>query len=632
MPDQRRPSLQPLQRQGLVLVVSVLVGATGWMLPGALQQWELALTGLALEWRGIRTPKAPVAIVAIDDFSLMQAANGDLSQDTRLRQLQQWPWPRAVHAMVLERLVAAGVRAVAFDLLFDTPSSHSPADDAAMAAALQRHRGRTVLGATVLESKGKDATASLTLPLNLFSQAAGGRAIGLLDAAEEADGSIRGRPGDHDNQLRGELGEAVPPSLGESLLQISGQRDRAAEPFLPGSWQAQLDLYGPPRTIPTIPIWNVLETGAYRQLVASGTLRNKLVFVGTTADQLQDLHRTPFSGGEGMPGVELHATELANRLEGRALWQWRLGREWGAALGLIALTMGLLAQRWEKPLQRLMAVGGFGLGLGLLGVVGVGTIGLAPNLFGSAAVVSLMAVVTSGEATVRLQWQRRRLRQALGRYLSPAVAAEIANQPAEADGLLGGRSTNVVVLMTDIRGFTARTRAMGEQGRARELVDQLNAYFTEVVDALHGEGATVDKFIGDATLAVFGAPLHRGDQEEAAAALRAALEIRNRMVLLNTRWLAEGREPWKQVIVLHFGPVISGNVGSSSRMDYTVIGDGVNTASRLESVAKQCNKELVMSGTFAVLLKQVDQLEDLGEFELRGHGVESVYTLRGMTQ
>lgn len=628
MPHLRRPTLQPLQRQGLVLVVSVLVGATGWMLPGALQKWELALTGLALEWRGIRTPKAPVAIVAIDDFSLQQAANGDLSQDTRLRQMQQWPWPRAVHAMVLDRLVAAGARAVAFDLLFDSPSSRNPADDAAMAAALQRHRGRTVLAAIVLESKGNVAGLSLTPPLNLFSQAVGGHAIGLLNGPLEADGSIRRRPGDYATQLRGELGEAVPPSLGQSLLQISGQRDRAAKPVLPGSWQAQLDPYGPPRTIPTIPIWNVLETGAYRQLVASGTLRNKLVFVGPTAALFQDLHRTPFSGGEGMPGVELHATELANRLEGRALWQWRPGRAWGAALGLIALTVGLVAQHWERPLQRLLAIGGLGLGLGLLGVVGVSTFGLAPNLFGSAAIVTLMAVVTSGEATVSLEWQRRRLRQALGRYLSPAVAAEIANQPAEADGLLGGRSTNVVVLMTDIRGFTARTRAMSEQGRARELVDQLNAYFTEVVDALHGEGATVDKFIGDATLAVFGAPLHRGNQEEAAAALRAALEIRNRMELLNSRWQAEGREPWQQVIVLHFGPVISGNVGSSSRMDYTVIGDGVNTASRLESVAKQCNKELVMSGRFIALLKQVDQLEALGEFELRGHGAEPVYTLR----
>jgi len=621
-----------IQRRWLVIAVSGAVGGLGWAMPDALKQWELTITGVAQEWRGVRQPRAPVSIVAIDDFSLQQAANADLSADPLLRQVQQWPWPRAVQAVVLERLHAAGARAVGFDLLFDTPSSRGSADDAAMARTLERHRGRTVLAAMVLESKGDVAGLALTPPLTLLSQAAGSNAVGLLNGPLEADGSIRRRPGDYATHLRNQLGNAVPPSLGQSLLQVAGERDRSGPPPLPGTWLALLDLYGPPRTISTIPIWEVLETGSYRNLLASGKLRDRLVLVGPTAALFQDLHRTPFSGGEGTPGVELHATELANRIEGRALWLWQPGRWWGLVLGVIALGAALLAERWERPLQRLAAVGGIGMGLALLGLLGVRVIGLAPNLFGSAAVVVLMAVVSTGEATVRLQWQRRRLRQALGRYLSPAVAAEIASQPAEADGLLGGRSTKVVVLMTDIRGFTARTRRMSDAGRARELVDQLNAYFTEVVEALHGEEATVDKFIGDATLAVFGAPRHRGDRTEAAAALRAALEIQRRLIALNQRWQTAGHEPWQQVIVLHYGPVISGNVGSSSRMDYTVIGDGVNTASRLESVAKQCNRELVMSGAFASLLEPTDQLEHLGEFELRGHGEESVFGWRQMTE
>jgi len=144
---------------------------------------------------------------------------------------------------------------------------------------------------------------------------------------------------------------------------------------------------------------------------------------------------------------------------------------------------------------------------------------------------------------------------------------------------------------------------------------------------VHSEGGTVDKFIGDATLAVFGVPYSRGDHQEASSALRAAVEIHRRLERLNQRWSQEGKEPWEQVVILNFGTVISGNIGSSHRMDYTVIGEAVNATSRLEYVAKQCGRNLILSHAFVEQLHDRDRLEHLGDFELRGHGLESVYGL-----
>ncbi len=618
-----------LWRRGALLSGTALICLVGGLLPEPLQQWEISLTGIAQELRGQRRVRSPVTIVAIDDYSLQQVANADLTGDRLLERIDEWPWPREVHALVLDRLFKAGARAVALDLVFDTHSDLGPSDDAALAAALRRHGNRMVLGAHVMESRGSIAQLALSLPIGTLINTGGSRpALGLLNGRTEADGSIRRRPGDYAGDLQRLLGRAVPAGISTSLLRSGGAMDRSHPPLPIGRWLPLLDPYGPPRTVPTLSIWQLLEAASYRQLLQSGRLRDQLVLVGPTALVLQDLHQTPFAGGEGTSGVELHATELANRLEGRTLWQWSPGRWWWVGgLGLLVLGSGLLLERWERPLQRLAAITALALALVLVGLIGVGIFGVAPNLFSAAAAVLLIGVISSGEATVRLQWQRRRLRQTLGRYLSPGVAAEIANQPAEADGLLGGRNMDVVILLSDIRGFTTRTRQMTQAGQVRELVQQLNIYFGEIVEAVHTEGGTVDKFIGDATLAVFGVPYSRGNHLEARAALRAALEIHRRLAVLNQRWQAEGKEPWEQVVILNFGTVISGNVGSSQRMDYTVIGDAVNATSRLEYVAKECGRDLIMSHSFAQQLEDSQRLEPLGEFELRGHGREAVYAL-----
>jgi adenylate cyclase len=607
---------------------ALIVGMGSLLLAPQQRALELSLATFAQELRGRRNPPGNISIVAIDDFSLQQAANADLSSDPALQTLRDWPWPRAIYGLLLDRLYDAGASSVAVDLLFDAPSSHGSRDDRRLAGVLGRYRPRTLLGAQVLESRGDVAGLSLSLPVVPLQAAAGASTAGLLNGPLDADGVIRKRPGDYADQLRSDLGPSVPPSLGQVLLRAGGHLDlsRMVPPL--GRWLPLLDFYGPPRTISTVSIWAILESGSFRHLKDSGRFRDQMVLIGPTASVLQDLHRTAFSRAEGMPGVEVHATELANRMEGRTLWFWQPPDWWSLLLAFCAFMAALLAQRWDKPLIRLSVLAGLAVSFAVLSLLLIGVAGLALPLFTVAGTILLMGVVTSSDATLRLQWQRRRLRLALGRYLSPAVAAEISDQPAKADGILGGRSARVVILMTDIRGFTARTLKMTEENRVADLVNQLNQYFGEVVDSIDREGGIVDKFIGDATLAVFGAPVSRGDGIEAASALRAALRIRQRLCDLNSRWVGEGKEPWQQVIVLNFGTVISGNIGSSQRMDYTVIGDAVNTTSRLEAVAKQCNRDLVMSGSFVGLIDpSAVRCEHLGDFELRGHGIESAYGL-----
>ena len=141
----------------------------------------------------------------------------------------------------------------------------------------------------------------------------------------------------------------------------------------------------------------------------------------------------------------------------------------------------------------------------------------------------------------------------------------------------------------------------------------------------------VDKFIGDATLAVFGAPIQRSGAMNAQAGIKTAIAIQERLEGLNQAWISEGQEPWAQVIVLSYGWVVSGNIGSNSRMDYTVIGDAVNAASRLEQIAKQCKRTIVMSEAVAELIDDQWPLDDLGEFPIRGQKPQRVFALQTAT-
>ena len=614
--------LRWIRRHGAVLALSGAIAVSGGLSGPWLNRLELRFAGWVQETRGVRPVPEGLVIVAIDDFSLQQAANADLSSDPLLQHLTQWPWPRRVHATVLDRLIDAGASTVGFDLLFEAPSSHGTEDDAVFAEALQRHRDQVVLGVQVLSSRGPVAGMSLLDLATTLQPSTAELRRGLLNGTPDSDGVIRRRPGHASRPMRQELGSSVPDGLAMALLKQHG-----LDADLSIRSRDLLDPYGPPGTIPTLSIWELLEADAYASVKRSGLLKNAVVLVGPTAAVFQDLHPAVFSGSQGMPGVELHATELANRLDDRSLRWIPAPPGWNLAMAALVLVAGLGAARYERPLPRL---GSLLAASALLIASEAGLIVwggmLLPGL-GLAGTLAITGIVSSADATVRLQWQRRRLRRTLGRYLSPAVAAEISDQPEEADGLLGGRLMDVVILMSDIRGFSAFTQAMTEQGDVKKLVTRLNQYFSEVVDAVHSEEGTVDKFIGDAVLAVFGAPLQKTRDTNVLAAARTAVALQQRLAKLNRVWATEGQKPWDQVVVLSYGWVVSGNIGCASRMEYTVIGDAVNTASRLERIAKQCNQSIVMSAAVAEQLPSDWPLQDLGTFAIRGQGQQQVFAL-----
>ena len=179
-----RPSLrQWLHRNSTVLILSGVVAVSGGLSSAWLSSVELRFAGMVQETRGLRPVPDRLMIVAIDDFSLQQAANVDLSDDPLLQSLSQWPWPRQIHATVLDRLIEAGATVVGFDLLFESPSSHGETDDAAFAEALQRHREQVVLGVQVLSTRGPVAGMSLLDVTPGLQPADGTLHRGLLNGA-----------------------------------------------------------------------------------------------------------------------------------------------------------------------------------------------------------------------------------------------------------------------------------------------------------------------------------------------------------------------------------------------------------------------------------------------------------------
>lgn len=638
-----------------LLGLAVLIGLTllKYSDPLPLERLRLAVFDRYLAAKPRLIDERPVVIIDIDE--------------TSLQAIGQWPWSRAVMARLLDRLTEAGVVTTGFDIVFAEPDRLSPArwaeavpdlseamraelravpdHDALFAAAIGR--GRVVLGRSGLSQrqpgKGEDPPVPLAMiggdstPLlpaypdmlrnlaTLERQAAG---VGLFSVLPEADGIIRRVP------LVFAIDGTPRPALAVEVLRVATggdalaiKRDAAGVSglviggnWLPterdGRFWVHYTRHDPARFVSAL---DVLEGR-----VPAERLQNRIALVGASAVGLQDLRPTPLE--PAMPGVEIHAQVLETILAGAPLVRpnFALGAEVlaGALLALLVLLL--------VPVLGPLPVLGLGLALASL------TLWLGWYLFAThRLLIDPVYPLLAGSAVYLTQvfanyWREERqkgeIRAAFQHYLAPSLVERLVRQP---DLLrLGGETRVLTVLFSDVRGFTSVAESY--QADPEGLGQLMNRLLTPLSEAIIAEGGTIDKYMGDAIMAFWNAPLDMPDH--AYRALRAAREMRRRHALLEAERRAEAERDGKPYLPLDIGiginsgPAVVGNMGSTSRFDYTALGDAVNLASRLEGLTAHYGQPILLGAGTADLLPPDTPLLKVAEVAVKGkHEVTAVF-------
>ncbi|WP_010464370.1 CHASE2 domain-containing protein [Acidovorax radicis] len=532
-------------------------------------------------WTAPQRTALPVVILAIDEPTFQELQH-------------TWPFPRSVHAALLQRLHDEGAAAIGLDIVFADPSTE--AEDASLAQAIAE-TGPVVLAATREKIDSSNAALWLdVMPLQRF-----------LDAG--ADAGDAGVEPDDDFVVR-----RVPVARESFALRLA-QRAAEARGKMPVlrhfDW---IGYRGPRGTFDTRSYYQALEPG----LLPAGFFKNKIVLVGRsarTATELSrsqaDLFNSPFgtAGGERLfPGVELQATLVDNYLTGGGLRSVSDG--W--TLALVVLLVPLLL--WGN--RRLHPAGAAALAAALVAAIAGASWWLfgrfqlwwPPLLPAAAAVAVYGAAALAGYAFVRRR--ARQTRAMFAQYVPPAVVSRLIAQPDLMR--LGGEAREVTLMFTDLANFTT----LSEQLSAEQTVEVLTAYFNAMTPIVHATGGTVDKFIGDAVMAFWGAPLD--DPQHAEHAVAAAVAMQQAMAVLVADLRARGLPPIHMRIGLHTGRVVVGNVGSAQRFSYTAIGDAVNLAARLEGANKAFGTGILLSAATAAQLPPTVLLRALDDVIVKG--------------
>ena len=491
-----------------------------------------------------RQPSEQIVLVTIDNDSIQE--------------LGVWPFPRSLHAELIETIAADEPKVIGYDVTFSEVSSLG--EDQRLAEAL-RLAGPVVLASeAVLEIRPELAPLSVSTlePLAVFQ--VGEVKFGPTTLIPDADGVIRRAP-----LVYSTTGKDTEKSFAQLLAEVvAPELTLGEQPIL------RVPYVGGPGTFTGVSMAEVLKGE-----LPENFFKDKIVLVGATAADLHDEYLTPMGGGQATAGVEIQANIIQSLLEGRELRVLDSGQ---IRLILILLAGISLCVCLSFRL-RISAVVLASLAVAyLLGAVALSGVDILLPVLYPLALISMLFGIDVLYRYRDEHTRRRFIQTAFGRYVSPAVVAKLAS--GEAPLALGGTKQELTILFSDIRGFTT----LSEQLPPEELVTFLNEYLSGMTDlVLHHEG-TVDKYIGDAVMAFWGAPLPQTDH--AVRGVLTALAMQSRLAELNQAWRAAGKPTIEIGVGLNTGRVIVGNMGSERRFDYTIIGDDVNLASRLESLTK----------------------------------------------
>ena len=627
----------------MVVVITLLAVVS--QLPVARERFPLCNLMLDLElrsidWRfhqrGPRSPGQDVVVIGVDTASVR--AHG-------------WPWPRELYAALLQRLFAARVRLVVFDIAF--PEPQTPAGDAALAAATRRWGSRIVhcaLGPEGAVTVAPDAAQERLLeakawPVRVADEGAGqggplplgdlsgplaaigapAAAIGFADLRDTGDGVYRSV------ELLGQYRERYYPSLAlaavavdlglkpEEIVFVPGRElrlgDQRAIPLVIGSamW---VDFAGREATFPRISATELLGPQPPRL----ESLAGNIAVVGYTASGVVDRRPSPY--GSDFSGVEIHASAIDTILNRHFLRSTALGADLLVTL-LVGLMAGLILPVWRPVWAGLWTVALVALYAAICAEAFRNWRLLLPMAAPNVALLgSLVTILTYRLATE--ERQRGRLKQTFGLFVPPAIVDRLTADDASVEQFAGERR-EVTVLFADLRDFTA----FAESRPPEEVVLLLNRYFSLMHDVVWEHGGTLDKYMGDCLMAFFGAPLPQPDH--ARRAVRAALEMQRRAREYELEWRSLGMADLRAGIGIHTGEGVVGFVGSKGRPQYTVIGDDVNLASRLQELSRELGTEILTSRQTYELVRDDVEASSLGLVAIRGMSAPvEVFSITGL--
>jgi adenylate cyclase len=509
-----------------------------------------------------------------------------------------WPFPRRYHAVVIDHLLAAGAKLIAFDVQFTQPTD--PTDDNALIEAVDRSH-KMVLATDAVNKTGQTGV----LGGNAVLKEVGARA-GNSTVIADSQGVFR------DMQHSYQSIDTFPVAIASDA---TGHEIRASL-FGGAMHPVPIDYAGTPGTVADIPYWRV-----YENRFSAAAVRGKIVIVGASAHELQDVHSTPTSGSQEMDGPEIQADAAATVLAGIPL---RNGPGWlnvalivlfGAALPLVSIRIRL----WRALAGALVLAVLFTVATQLAFDSGTIITFTYPLLALVIAIIATLTIVLLGEA-----FERQHARDIFARFVPPGVVDEVLARTDD-DFRLGGVERDCTVLFSDLRGFTS----FSESQPAAKVIEVVNFYLNEMTEAILAAGGTLIAYMGDGIMAVFGTPIEQPDHAERA--LVAAREMMGPRLRRFNDWLHEqGHESgFRMGIGLNSGTVMAGNVGSAQRVEYTAIGDTTNTASRLEGMTKGTPHMLFISDTTRERMSQIpDDLVFVDHFEIRGRVAKmAVYSL-----
>jgi adenylate cyclase len=560
------------------------------------------------------------------EFQRFDDAQMENNRALQLMEAKSFPWSREVWALLLDRLFQSGAKLVMFDMIFSPPNEGDPI----FREALDRYRDRIVIGANIDFSAVHDTggAAKVVWPNAQLTPSAQqddriGYAVFFPDVIDQKIRSVRYTLTDYQLTLKPPRPDEVPyESLSARALEKLGRGDAVPRDFKPHMMRfTAFDAYRPD------PLWHVFDPAYWRGNYAGGKFfRGKIVMIGSAAQVQHDVFETPMS--PETPGPVIHLNAIAAALDEEFLHETPLVLRFVtiALFGMFAWLLLAFVRRAYLTMILLAGIGGVYLGLARL----------AYDYWGFFLIVvpTLTAFLLSGIFGLTFEFTLERLeklrtRRTLERYVSKNLVKEILENPGGFYSSLLGARKPVTVLFSDLVGFTT----LSERADPVLLVKQLNRYLSAMVPTVFDNAGTLDKFIGDALMAVWGNVSSHGVAEDAKAAVRAALGMRREMRKLNETWQTEGLIPLAFGVGINQGEAVIGNIGSYApheRLDPTVIGDAVNLASRLEGLTRIYGVDILLGPTVAEYAGDEFHLRSVARVQVKGKSKPvDIFTLIG---